>query len=96
MTSEHQVALARAHRMPAPSNHISRAARQVVPAFLQKLYELRTVFWCFSSYGKLTDYFVSFLFSNRMVNDPSNVELIRWSDAGDSFFGARYTHSHLH
>ena len=41
MTSEHQVALARAHRMPAPSNHISRATRQVVPAFLQKLYEFR-------------------------------------------------------
>ncbi|KAF8800521.1 hypothetical protein BYT27DRAFT_7227447 [Phlegmacium glaucopus] len=60
MTSEHQVALARAHRMPAPSNHISRTARQVVPAFLQKLYE--------------------------MVNDPNNAELIRWSDAGDSFF----------
>ena len=42
MTSEHQVALARAHHMSAPSNHISRAARQVVPAFLQKLYELRS------------------------------------------------------
>ncbi|KDR69299.1 hypothetical protein GALMADRAFT_77741 [Galerina marginata CBS 339.88] len=46
--------------MPAPSTHISKAARQVVPAFLQKLYE--------------------------MVNDPNNAELIRWSDAGDSFF----------
>jgi hypothetical protein len=45
MTSEHQVALARAHRMPAPSNHISRVARQVVPAFLQKLYELRMRFF---------------------------------------------------
>ncbi|KAF9001761.1 hypothetical protein BDQ17DRAFT_1281281, partial [Cyathus striatus] len=39
---------------------ISKAARQVVPAFLQKLYE--------------------------MVNDHKNDELIRWSDAGDSFF----------
>ncbi|KAF9473855.1 hypothetical protein BDN70DRAFT_899429 [Pholiota conissans] len=46
--------------MPTPSTHISKAARQVVPAFLQKLYE--------------------------MVNDPNNAELIRWSDAGDSFF----------
>ena len=54
MTSEHQVALARAHRMSAPSNHMSRTARQVVPAFLQKLYELRTVFWSFNSYGMLT------------------------------------------
>jgi hypothetical protein len=27
-----------------------------------------------------------------MVNDPSNVELIRWSDAGDSFFGAHHLH----
>jgi hypothetical protein len=34
MTSKHQVALARAHRMPPPSNRISKAARQVVPAFL--------------------------------------------------------------
>jgi hypothetical protein len=25
-----------------------------------------------------------------MVNDPSNVELIRWSDAGDFFFGAHH------
>jgi hypothetical protein len=31
-----------------------------------------------------------FIFSNRMVNDSSNVELIRWSDAGDSFFGAHH------
>ena len=27
-----------------------------------------------------------------MVNDPSNVELIRWSDAGDSFFGMHNLH----
>lgn len=47
MTSEHQVALARARRMPAPSNHISKTTRQVVPAFLQKLYELRIPFLCF-------------------------------------------------
>ncbi|KAF9488506.1 hypothetical protein BDN71DRAFT_1403220, partial [Pleurotus eryngii] len=40
--------------------HLSKATRQVVPAFLQKLFE--------------------------MVNDPSNADLIRWSDAGDSFF----------
>ncbi|KAF8147566.1 hypothetical protein B0H34DRAFT_739175 [Crassisporium funariophilum] len=60
MASEHQVALTRSHRMPVPSSHISKAARQVVPAFLQKLYE--------------------------MVNDPNNQELIRWSEAGDSFF----------
>lgn len=25
--------------------------------------------------------------TSRMVNDPNNAELIRWSDAGDSFFG---------
>jgi hypothetical protein len=24
----------------------------------------------------------------RMVNDPANSELIRWSDTGDSFYGA--------
>jgi len=38
MASDQQVALARPHRMPT-SSHISKAARQVVPAFLQKLYE---------------------------------------------------------
>ena len=31
-----------------------------------------------------------------MVNDSNNVELIRWSDAGDSFFGAFHLHYHLH
>jgi len=25
-----------------------------------------------------------------MVNDPSNADLIRWSEAGDSFFGKWY------
>ncbi|KAF9053405.1 hypothetical protein BJ165DRAFT_1447381 [Panaeolus papilionaceus] len=59
MASDQQVALTRT-RIPQSSSHISKAARQVVPAFLQKLYE--------------------------MVNDPNNAELIRWSDAGDSFF----------
>jgi hypothetical protein len=39
MASDQQVALARSHRMPPTSTHISKAARQVVPAFLQKLYE---------------------------------------------------------
>ncbi|OAX35151.1 hypothetical protein K503DRAFT_697431 [Rhizopogon vinicolor AM-OR11-026] len=44
----------------ASSSHLNKPARQLVPAFLQKLYE--------------------------MVNDPSDHDLIRWSDAGDSFF----------
>ena len=53
MTSEHQVALARAHRMPSQSTHISKATRQVVPAFLQKLYELRILLCsCFKSLSK--------------------------------------------
>jgi len=33
---------------------------------------------------------LSFQFTNRavrMVNDPKNSDLIRWSDTGDSFFG---------
>ncbi|KAJ8700355.1 Heat shock transcription factor [Pleurotus ostreatus] len=56
MPAEHSLSLAR-----QPSQvHLSKATRQVVPAFLQKLFE--------------------------MVNDPSNADLIRWSDAGDSFF----------
>ena len=39
MAGDQQVALTRPHRMPPTSTHISKAARQVVPAFLQKLYE---------------------------------------------------------
>jgi len=27
------------------------------------------------------------MYAGRMVNDPSNADLIRWSEAGDSFFG---------
>ncbi|PFH45552.1 hypothetical protein AMATHDRAFT_158762, partial [Amanita thiersii Skay4041] len=58
--NDQQVALARSHpRLPQPT-HVGKPTRQVVPAFLQKLYE--------------------------MVNDPKNADLIRWSDAGDSFF----------
>jgi hypothetical protein len=42
--------------MPTSSNHISRAARQVVPAFLQKLYELRVLFFGVSVSMELTEY----------------------------------------
>ncbi|KAH6903085.1 transcription factor Hsf1 [Coprinopsis sp. MPI-PUGE-AT-0042] len=55
--SDQQMTVARVGK---PSSAMSKASRQVVPAFLQKLYE--------------------------MVNDPKNSDLIRWSDAGDSFF----------
>ncbi|EIW73978.1 hypothetical protein CONPUDRAFT_68066 [Coniophora puteana RWD-64-598 SS2] len=58
MTATDQNALALAPR--GSSSHLNRPARQVVPAFLQKLYE--------------------------MVNDPSDQDLIRWSDSGDTFF----------
>jgi hypothetical protein len=74
MTSEHQVALARAHRMPAPSNHISRVARQL---FFRNLWKA----------NRLLRFF--FLFFNRMVNDPSNV-LSSFVDLRDSSFGAYY------
>lgn len=43
MASDHQVALTRAQRLPTTSTHISKAARQVIPAFLQKLYELGNI-----------------------------------------------------
>ncbi|KAG1756846.1 uncharacterized protein EDB91DRAFT_1262399 [Suillus paluster] len=58
MSTDQQMFLAVAPR--ASSSHLNRPARQLVPAFLQKLYE--------------------------MVNDPSDHDLIRWSDTGDSFF----------
>jgi hypothetical protein len=45
MATDQQVALKRSHRIPSTSSHISKAARQVVPAFLQKLYE----YVCFRS-----------------------------------------------
>ncbi|KAF9006755.1 hypothetical protein BDQ17DRAFT_306188 [Cyathus striatus] len=59
MPVSHQVALTR-QRSIGPPTHISNVTRQIVPPFLQKLYE--------------------------MVNDPKNEELIRWSEAGDTFF----------
>ncbi|KAF4576418.1 stress-responsive transcription factor hsf1 [Pleurotus pulmonarius] len=59
MPAEHNNNLSLARQQPSQV-HLSKATRQVVPAFLQKLFE--------------------------MVNDPSNADLIRWSDAGDSFF----------
>ncbi|KAG1782428.1 hypothetical protein EV702DRAFT_381435 [Suillus placidus] len=58
MSTDQQMYLAVAPR--ASSSHLNKPARQLVPAFLQKLYE--------------------------MVNDPSDHDLIRWSDTGDSFF----------
>ncbi|KAG1831857.1 hypothetical protein EV424DRAFT_1313769 [Suillus variegatus] len=58
MSTDQQMHLAVAPR--ASSSHLNKPARQLVPAFLQKLYE--------------------------MVNDPSDHDLIRWSDTGDSFF----------
>ncbi|KAG9308399.1 hypothetical protein JVU11DRAFT_11887 [Chiua virens] len=54
------------------SSHLNRPAKQFVPAFLQKLYE----------YVYATD----LIFIKRMVNDPADQDLIRWSDTGDSFF----------
>ncbi|TFK22970.1 hypothetical protein FA15DRAFT_621656 [Coprinopsis marcescibilis] len=59
MASDQQMTVTRTAKALAPAI-MSKTTRQVVPAFLQKLYE--------------------------MVNDPKNSDLIRWSDAGDSFF----------
>ena len=39
MSLDQQVALARPDPIRSESSHLSRAARQVVPTFLQKLYE---------------------------------------------------------
>ena len=39
MSLDQQVALARPDPIRSESSHLSRAARQVVPPFLQKLYE---------------------------------------------------------
>ncbi|TDL27335.1 hypothetical protein BD410DRAFT_782426 [Rickenella mellea] len=58
MASDSQVAVTRVQRNAA--GHLSKATRQAVPPFLQKLYE--------------------------MVSDSATDDLIRWSDAGDSFF----------
>ena len=66
--------------MPPTSTHISKAARQVVPAFLQKLYEFVVLKRILHVLRVHNPYF-------RMVNDPNNAELIRWSETGDSFFG---------
>lgn len=82
MATDQQVALTRPHKIPSTSSHISKAARQVVPAFLQKLYE----YVYLDSISLPIFQVFKFLF-RRMVNDPNNGELIRWSETGDSFFG---------
>lgn len=76
MSADQQLAIARPPR--GESTHLSRAAAKVVPPFLQKLYECvpRHVY----RWPALTR-------SPRIVNDPQNDELIRWSDSGDSFYG---------
>ena len=78
MSLEHQVALARTTR--GESSHLSKAARQVVPPFLQKLYECADF--------TLTEVLGLTFSVFRIVNDPRNNELIRWSENGDSFYGA--------
>lgn len=67
-------ALTRAYRT-APV--LSKTTRQMVPPFVQKLYEFVSL---------LIARFTS-QYSLRLVNAPSTDELIRWSDTGDSFFG---------
>lgn len=86
MGTEQQMFLAVAPR--ASLSHLNKPARQLVPAFLQKLYEYVSLFDLIS---QLHWYLHP---SNRMVNDPSQHDLIRWSDTGDSFFGVskRYLH----
>jgi hypothetical protein len=79
MSADQQLALARAPR--GESTHLSRTAAKVVPPFLQKLYEYVIILEYFSFQAKLPPL-------PRIVNDPKNDELIRWSDSGDSFYGA--------
>lgn len=82
MSLDQQVALARPDPIRSESSHLSRAARQVVPPFLQKLYEyvdFRVAYRTWLTRAALL---------TRIVNDPKNDELIRWSENGDSFYGA--------
>ncbi len=68
---------------PAP---LTKTARQVVPQFLQKLYEyvvlVRVEAFEAPSACMRTD-----TFAPRMVSNTSTNHLIKWSDAGDSFIG---------
>lgn len=76
-SSSESNALTRAYRT-APV--LSKATRQMVPPFVQKLYEFVSLFLAkFTSQSSL-----------RLVNAPSTDELIRWSDIGDSFFGVSH------
>ena len=67
-------ALTRTYRA-APA--LSKTTRQMVPPFVQKLYEFVPLYLVRLTSQPLL----------RLVNAPSTDELIRWSDTGDSFFG---------
>ena len=70
-------ALTRAYRTTPV---LSKTTRQMVPPFVQKLYEFVLLYLeGFTSHPPL-----------RLVNAPSTDELIRWSDTGDSFFGTSH------
>jgi hypothetical protein len=72
-------ALTRAYRTTPV---LSKTTRQMVPPFVQKLYELVPLYLVvFTSYPPL-----------RLVNAPSTDELIRWADTGDSFFGMSHSY----
>src|SRR6266404_4928776 len=79
-------ALTRTYRASTPV--LSKTTRQMVPPFVQKLYEFVSV--NSSIFSDLC------LIPFRLVNAPSSDELIRWSDTGDSFYGMSpfVLHSH--
>ena len=79
MAPDTQVALSQIARTTPGS--LSKMTRQVVPPFLQKLYE-----YVPSMRPVLRRALTSNL--SRMVNEPSTDDLIRWSENGDSFYGA--------
>jgi hypothetical protein len=68
---------------------------QGVAQFPQKIYE----FSAHLSYAYCLLLLTLLIISPRMVNDPANEGLIRWSETGDSFFGtlpALLFRKHLH
>lgn len=81
---DNQVALSRPTGGSPP--RLSKEARKVVPAFLQKLYQ-----WVAFAISHILNICIDV--TPRILNDEENSNVIRWSEEGDSFTGVYTPHS---
>ena len=77
MSQTSQVALAGSSALVNPQSTTPKSQHNI-PRFLLKLYELVVFLYvCLSSPNSVLP---------RILSDPTNENLIKWSDAGDSFY----------